>query len=431
MWGVSPREVFDTFSVVPENYLDISRLIPKINYAKLLGVLLERKDMYIERSIETEVNRRINDGKVIVLFGARQTGKTTLVRHLLDHPSVRGDGAALSMNGDNPADRSVLENENFSLDGFRRIIGSAKTFFIDEAQNVPGIGKTLKLIHDEMPALKIIVTGSSSFELSGQVGEPFVGRKFEYSLAPLSFTELSTNTSVRDERNAIESRIIYGSYPEIVTTSTLEDATHRLRELCTGYLYKDILAWKSVKGPAVLDKLLKALALQIGSEVSYNELANLVGIDKEAVERYVDLLGKCYVCFAIPSFARNARNELKKSRKIYFNDCGIRNAVLGNFLPIDCRDDVGHLWENYLICERLKAHSLLRTSPRCYFWRNTAQAEIDWIEESAEHGIRAYEFKWGSGAKARCPPAFIKAYPKATWHCVTRENFDAFVMNEM
>ena len=265
--------------------------------------------MYIERSIETEVNRRINDGKVIVLFGARQTGKTTLVRHLLDHPSVRGDGAVLSMNGDNPADRSVLENENFSLDGFRRIIGNAKTFFIDEAQNVPGIGKTLKLIHDEMPALKIIVTGSSSFELSGQVGEPLVGRKFEYSLTPLSFTELSTNTSVRDERNAIESRIIYGSYPEIVTTSTLEDATHRLRELCTGYLYKDILAWKSVKGPAVLDKLLKALALQIGSEVSYNELANLVGIDKEAVERYVDLLGKCYVCFAIPSVVSKSKRK--------------------------------------------------------------------------------------------------------------------------
>lgn len=386
--------------------------------------------MYIARTVESEMKRRMDDGKVIVLLGARQTGKTTLVRHLLSKPAIR-DSGVLSMNGDNPDDRAVLEFKGFSLDGFRRILGGAKTFFADEAQNVPGIGKTLKLIHDEMPALRTIVTGSSSFELSGQVGEPLVGRKFEYSLPPLSFAELSANASVLAERNAVESRIIYGSYPEIATTVAREDAAKRLRELCSGYLYRDILAWKSVKGPVVLDKLLKALALQIGSEVSYNELARLVGIDKEAVERYIDLLGKCYVCFAIPSFARNARNELKKSRKIYFNDCGMRNAVLGNFLPIDSRDDIGHLWENYLVCERLKTHSLSPVAPRCYFWRNAAQAEIDWVEESAEYGIRAYEFKWGGGAKARCPAAFGKAYPDASWTCVTRENYDAFVMGEL
>ena len=386
--------------------------------------------MYIARTVESEMKRRMDDGKVIVLLGARQTGKTTLVRHLLSNPAIR-DSGVLSMNGDNPDDRAVLEFKGFSLDGFRRILGGAKTFFADEAQNVPGIGKTLKLIHDEMPALRTIVTGSSSFELSGQVGEPLVGRKFEYSLPPLSFAELSANASVLAERNAVESRIIYGSYPEIATTVAREDAAKRLRELCSGYLYRDILAWKSVKGPVVLDKLLKALALQIGSEVSYNELARLVGIDKEAVERYIDLLGKCYVCFAIPSFARNARNELKKSRKIYFNDCGMRNAVLGDFLPIDSRDDIGHLWENYLVCERLKTHSLSPVAPRCYFWRNAAQAEIDWVEESAEHGIRAYEFKWGGGAKARCPAAFGKAYPDASWTCVTRENYDAFVMGEL
>lgn len=386
--------------------------------------------MYIARTVESEMKRRMDDGKVIVLLGARQTGKTTLVRHLLSKPAIR-DSGVLSMNGDNPDDRAVLEFKGFSLDGFRRILGGAKTFFADEAQNVPGIGKTLKLIHDEMPALRTIVTGSSSFELSGQVGEPLVGRKFEYSLPPLSFAELSANASVLAERNAVESRIIYGSYPEIATTVAREDAAKRLRELCSGYLYRDILAWKSVKGPVVLDKLLKALALQIGSEVSYNELARLVGIDKEAVERYIDLLGKCYVCFAISSFARNARNELKKSRKIYFNDCGMRNAVLGNFLPIDSRDDIGHLWENYLVCERLKTHSLSPVAPRCYFWRNAAQAEIDWVEESAEYGIRAYEFKWGGGAKARCPAAFGKAYPDASWTCVTRENYDAFVMGEL
>lgn len=386
--------------------------------------------MYVKRTVEAAMKRHIDDGKVIVLLGARQTGKTTLVKHLLSEEAIRSDGV-LSMNGDAPADRAILEYDGFSLDGFRRIVGAMRTFFVDEAQNIPGIGRTLKLIHDEMPGLRVIVTGSSSFELSGQIGEPLVGRKFEYSLHPLSFAELSANTSPLSERNAIEERIIYGAYPEIASSATREDAAHRLRELCSGYIYKDILAWKSVKGPAVLDKLLKALALQIGSEVSYNELAGLVGIDKESVERYIDLLGKCYVCFAVPSFARNARNELKKSRKIYFNDCGMRNGVLGNFLPMDSRDDVGRLWENYLVCERLKTHSLSATAPQCYFWRNTAQAEIDWVEESAECGIHAYEFKWGKGASARCPVAFRKAYPDASWSCITRENYDAFTLGEL
>lgn len=393
-------------------------------------LIKEIMSTYIKRTVEQEIRQHINDGKVIVLFGARQTGKTTLVRHLLDTSTMRNDGV-LSMNGDNPADRAILDYGAFSLESFRRIVGSSRTLFVDEAQGIPGIGRTLKLIHDEMPNVRIAVTGSSSFELSGQVDEPLVGRKFEYSLSPFSFAELSANTSVRDERNALETRIVYGTYPEIATAKTFQDAVHRLRELCTGYLYKDILAWKFVKGPAVLDKLLKALALQVGSEVSYNELSRLIGIDKEAVERYIDLLGKCSVCFAVPSFARNARNELKKSRKIYFNDCGIRNGVLGNFLPLDCRDDIGKLWENYLICERLKTHALAPIAPRCYFWRNTAQAEIDWVEESADRGLRAYEFKWGMGSKARCPEAFRTAYPKASWTCVTRENYDAFVMGEL
>ena len=233
------------------------------------------------------------------------------------------------------------------------------------------------------------------------------------------------------ERESVASRLIYGSYPEIVASAGEADAAHRLKELCGGYLYRDILAWNAVKRPAVLEKLLRALALQVGSEVSMNEVAGLIGIDKESVERYVDLLTKCYVIFSVPSFARNARNELKKSRKIYFRDCGVRNGVLGNFLPLDCRDDVGHLWENYLICERLKTHSRTTVAPRCYFWRNTAQAEIDWVEESAERGICAYEFKWRSGVRAKLPAAFAAAYPGATFEVVTRENYDAFVGGEI
>lgn len=385
--------------------------------------------MFVSRELEPILKRGLSSGKVVVLLGARQTGKTTLVRHILENEDIRSQGV-LSLNGDDPTHRAMLEYRSFSLEGFRRIVGGAKTIFIDEAQNVEGIGQTLKLLYDSMPERSIIVTGSSSFELSGQVGEPLVGRKFEYELHPLSFGELSCHRSVVEERGLLDTRIVYGSYPEIVAADNLADAAHRLKELCGGYLYKDILAWKSVKRPAVLDRLLKALALQIGSEVSFNEIAGLIGIDKEAVERYVDLLEKCYVCFTVPSFARNARNELKKSKKIYFRDCGIRNGVLGNFLPLDSRDDIGRLWENYLVCERMKALSHRIVRPKCHFWRNVAQAEIDWVEESAGNGLCAYEFKWGRGAKARCPESFRKAYPDASWTCITRENYDAFALGE-
>ncbi len=386
--------------------------------------------MFIQRDLAPVLTEGLESGKVVVLFGARQTGKTTLARHILEGEAFKAQGV-LSLNGDNPAHRAMLAYDGFSLENFRRIIGDAATLFIDEAQNVKGIGQTLKLLHDSLPGRRVLVTGSSSFALSGQVGEPLVGRKFEYELHPFSFGELARHASVIEEREAVATRIVYGGYPEIVAAKNLDDAARRLKELCGGYLYKDILAWKSVKGPVVLEKLLKALALQIGSEVSFSEIAGLIGIDKESVERYLDLLTKCYVCFSVPSFARNARNELKKSKKVYFRDCGVRNGVLGNFLPLDCRDDVGRLWENYLVCERLKTLSRRTVPPQCYFWRTAAQAEIDWVEESAAEGLRAYEFKWGRSAKARCPEAFKKAYPAAAWACVTRDNYDAFANGEI
>ncbi|MBP5233227.1 MAG: ATP-binding protein [Planctomycetes bacterium] len=386
--------------------------------------------MFIQRDLAPVLTEGLESGKVVVLFGARQTGKTTLARHILEGEAFKAQGV-LSLNGDNPAHRAMLAYDGFSLENFRRVIGDAATLFIDEAQNVKGIGQTLKLLHDSLPGRRVLVTGSSSFALSGQVGEPLVGRKFEYELHPFSFGELARHASVIEEREAVATRIVYGGYPEIVAAKNLDDAARRLKELCGGYLYKDILAWKSVKGPVVLEKLLKALALQIGSEVSFSEIAGLIGIDKESVERYLDLLTKCYVCFSVPSFARNVRNELKKSKKVYFRDCGVRNGVLGNFLPLDCRDDVGRLWENYLVCERLKTLSRRAVPPQCYFWRTAAQAEIDWVEESAAEGLRAYEFKWGRSAKARCPEAFKKAYPAAAWACVTRDNYDAFANGEI
>ena len=386
--------------------------------------------MFIPRDLEPLLRDGLASVKVIVLFGARQTGKTTLVKHLLEDETIQSQGV-LSLNGDDPAHRALLAYAGFGLERFRRVLGNAKTLFVDEAQNIEGVGRTLKLLHDTMPERGIVVTGSSSFELSGQVDEPLVGRKFEYELHPFSFGELARHSSVLEERALVGTRIVYGSYPEIVAAGDLADATHKLKELCSGYLYKDILAWRAVKSPAVLEKLLKAVALQVGSEASFSEISRLVGIDKEAVERYVDLLEKCYVCFTVPSFARNARTELRKSKKIYFRDCGVRNGVLGNFLPLDCRDDVGRLWENYLVCERMKTLSRRTVPPKCHFWRNAAQAEIDWVEESAGDGLRAYEFKWGRAGKARCPEAFRRAYPEATWTCVTRENFDAFAAGEL
>lgn len=390
--------------------------------------------MYIKRDFEAIFAKTIRSRSVLVVYGSRQTGKTTVIEKVLEAQDIK-NGGVVTLDGDIKAHRDMLSYESMTPERARLIIGNAKTLFIDEAQKILDIGLTLKIIHDNIKDVHIAASGSSSFELSEEVGEPLTGRMASYVLPPLSFTELADATSNAAEITALPIRLRLGSYPEVVIAATEADAIERLSQLCEAYLFKDILKWQSLKNSEMLSKLLRALALQIGNEVSYKEVGDLVGVDNETVQAYVERLEKSFVLFRLPAFSRNLRNELKKSRKIYFCDTGIRNAVLGNYLPLDCRDDTGHLFENYIICERMKNNNIKRRKVNSYFWRTTSpgDGEIDYIEESAAGGIAAYEFKLNpaKAAKAKPPSRFIAAYPDARWSSVSTNNYPAFVMGDI
>ncbi|MDR3089695.1 MAG: ATP-binding protein [Desulfobulbaceae bacterium] len=374
---------------------------------------------YIERELTETVEKRLFSGKALIVYGARQVGKTTLMNRLLAKAAPMN---AVSLNGDMPDDRAVLADA--TPERLRLLLAGKKILFIDEAQNIPNIGMALKRIVDTMPETQVLVSGSSSFDLANKTGEPLTGRKFEYTLMPFSFSELVSAADLATERAKVERRLLYGSYPEIVTHE--DDAEERLRLLAGSYLYKDIYALQAVRNVAVLEKLLRALALQCGSEVSNNEIGQLLGLDNKTVARYIDVLCQSFVLFVLPAFSRNARNELKRAKKVYFFDCGIRNAVIGNFLPLARRADVGLLWENYLMSERYKWRLLRAPDTRAYFWRTRSQAEVDLVEESAS-GLAAFEFKWNEGKPARFPAAFTSAYPDARRLVVNRANYDMFL----
>lgn len=297
--------------------------------------------------------------------------------------------------------------------------------FIDEAQRIREIGLIIKIIVDNIPDIKVIATGSSSFELLSSISEPLTGRKFEFLLYPLSFGEMVEHHGLLDESRLLEHRLLYGYYPEIVTNTGEEKELLKL--LADSYLYKDLLALESISKSALLEKIVKALALQIGSEVSFNEIAQLVGAHHETVVKYISLLEKAFVVFQLPAFSRNVRNEIKKGRKIYFHDNGIRNAVLNNFTPIESRADKGALWENFLISERMKRNAYNRISAVTYFWRTTQQQEIDYIEE-IDGTLYAYEFKYGNNAKTKLPLTFSKAYPDHSFQVVNRQNTSDFLL---
>lgn len=375
--------------------------------------------MYIERELKAVLKKRLFSQKVLIVYGPRQTGKTTVLKSLL---MELPDSPALLFNGDLPDDRSLLTDA--TAERIRTLLGGKKVIFIDEAQNIPEIGMTLKRVADALSDVQVLVSGSSSFDLVNRTSEPLTGRKFEYTLLPLSFGELATHTDVMAERAQLEARLIFGSYPEIVIHA--DDASERLRALTGSYLYKDILALQAIRNPDTLNKLLRALSLQCGSEVSYREVGELIDADGKTVERYIDVLVKSFVLFVVPAYSRNVRNELKKTRKVYFFDCGIRNAIIGNFLPLAQRTDIGALWENYLMAERYKWRLLHAPDTRAYFWRTQSQSEVDLVEESAS-GLAAFEFKWGDGKSARIPKAFTVAYPHAQVGVVTRKNYDLFV----
>lgn len=373
----------------------------------------------IARQLSGVISKFLDKRKVLILLGARQTGKTTLLRELsneYDNP--------LWLNADEYDIQQLFEKPTSTQ--IKNIIGASKFVVIDEAQRIANIGIGLKLIHENYPEVKLIATGSSAFDLQNKTYESLTGRKIECQLFPLAFNELRNHYGVLEEKRMLQNRLIYGCYPEVVTNT--DDQRLVLKQLADSYLFKDVLMIDSLKKPEKLVKLLQALALQIGSEVSYNELGKLVGLDSKTVETYVGLLEKTFIVFRLPSFARNARNELKLSKKIYFYDNGIRNAVINNFQSAVNRADIGALFENYFIAERKKYNAYQNNYASAYFWRTKEQQEIDYIEES-DGMITAFEIKWNSNKKIRFPKNFTSSYPNHQLAVVTPENYDAFLAN--
>jgi hypothetical protein len=371
----------------------------------------------IKRVLQRAIHQRLFKNKAILLFGPRQCGKSTLIETLLSGREY------LYLNGDDADVREALSDTTSAK--LRTITGKYKIVFIDEAQRVPDIGLTLKIFTDQLKDVQVIATGSSAFELSGQVNEPLTGRKYEFMLYPLSFAEMVGYHGFLNEKRLIEQRMIYGYYPEIVTKPGEERELIKL--LADSYLYKDLLMLEQLKKPILLEKLLKALALQVGSEVSYNELAQIIGANKQTVERYINLLEKNYVVFVLPALNRNVRNEIKKRKKIYFYDCGVRNAVINNFKPMSSRTDAGALWENFVIAERMKFLRYNNLDAKQYFWRTTQQQEIDLIEDF-EDSLSAFEFKWGKTEKIRFPQTFTDNYPGSKTFVISPDNIEDFLL---
>lgn len=374
--------------------------------------------MIISRHIEAKLQKSLFGGKAIVVYGARRVGKTTLIKKLQEQ--YKDD--SLYLNCDEPDVRRALTDKT-SLE-LVTFIGSKKLVLIDEAQRVRNIGLTLKLFVDNVPGVQIVATGSSSFDLSNKIAEPLTGRTVEFHLFPLSLTEISLD---RQETNRLlPTRLVYGLYPEVVLKPG--DAQETLRGIYKNYLYKDALEYQGMRNPDLVEKLLTALALQLGQEVSYTELGSLLGIDQKTIASYIRLLELAFVIFRLSPLSRNLRKEISKSRKIYFYDTGIRNTIINNFNPMEMRTDVGALWENMLIAERKKRNEGMRIFPNTYFWRTWTQQEVDYVEE-AEGALHAFEIKWTKGRR-RPPVTWRNIYPTSSWQTVTRDDYWDFIHKE-
>lgn len=372
----------------------------------------------ITRTLESSLQQNLGKGKALIIMGARQVGKTTMLKNLFE-----GRDDVLWLNGDEQDVRNLFADISSTL--LSTIIGKKKIVVIDEAQRIVNIGLGIKLITDNIGDVQVVATGSSSFDLSNKINEPLTGRKKEYWMFPLSFSELVENKGLLEEKRLLTHRMIYGSYPDVVNNGGEERMV--LSELANSYLYKDILMFDKVKKSDKLTKLLQALAFQIGSEVSYNELAQITGLDPKTVENYVTLLEQSYIVFRLGSFSRNLRNELKFSRKIYFWDCGIRNSVIGNYQPAESRMDTGALFENYMVAERLKKLRYEKSYAQSYFWRTKSKQEIDYIED-IDGQLSAVEFKWNPKRNASLPLAFSKSYVDAQFKVITRDNYESFLL---
>ena len=373
-------------------------------------------EIMIKRTVLQTLQEKLHKGKAIVLLGPRQVGKTTLILHCLKGKDF------LFLDGDDPEIRDLLDNSGTSK--LKAIIGNFKWVFIDEAQRIKDVGIIAKIITDQFKEVQLLLSGSSALEINNSTQESLTGRKFEYHLFPISWEEFEGHVGYVEAAAQLEERLIFGMYPDVINNRA--DARDVLKQLTSSYLYKDVLALTGIKKPDLLDKLLKALALQMGSEVSYNELSKLLEIDKATVSKYIDLLEKTFIVFRLNSFSRNQRNEIKNNRKIYFYDNGIRNMIIKNLNPLEIRNDKGALWENFLISERIKMQTYYQVYANNYFWRTVQKQEIDFIEES-NGNILAVEFKWNSRGKNKIPTSFIETY-KAVGKTIDKENFREFVL---
>ena len=372
----------------------------------------------IQRILYKDIEDQLFKGKAIVLMGSRQTGKTTLLRQIFE----KSDDV-LWLWGDDVDTQAMMESMTAAR--MYSLLGKKRVLVIDEAQRVKDIGLRMKVVTDQMPDVQLVATGSSSFELANRLNEPLTGRKWEYKLYPLSFGEMVAHHGLLTERRLLPHRLVYGYYPEVVTSSGNEQRV--LKELTDSYLYKDVLTLGQVKKSDKLVALMQALSFQVGSQVSYSELANTVGIDVKTVESYIDVLEKSYIIFRLPSFSRNMRNELKNSKKIYFYDNGIRNSLIANFSQVEMRTDVGALWENFIVSERLKYNDYTHHWCNRFFWRTREQKEIDYLEE-CDGVLSAFEFKYNTRKHTPVPKGFAENYPDASFKVVTPENVEEFIL---
>ena len=369
----------------------------------------------IFRDLAKNLEEKWNKGKVIVLIGPRQVGKTTLINFILK------DKDYLFLDGDDNTVADILANAN--TENLKSIIGNYKYVFIDEVQRIPNIGLKLKIMVDQIKDVQVIVSGSSSLDINNVTQEPLTGRKFEFQMFPVSWQEFENSVGYIKAQQQLEIRLLYGMYPDVINNFGAEYEI--LKNLVSSYLYKDILALAGIRKSDVLEKILRALALQIGSEVSYNEIAQLVGVDKNTVNNYINLLEKSYVVFRLTSFSKNIRNEIKANKKIYFYDNGVLNMLIGNFTTFQLRQDKGALWENFLVSERMKQLSYKQSIAKSYFWRTTTQQEIDYVETNADE-VSAFEFKWATNKKVKLPKSFMDAY-NPSFLVVNKDNFREFL----
>jgi len=375
----------------------------------------------IERAVINVVNKKAQPNKVLLLVGARRVGKTRFIKNYIHNFP---ENKVLKLNGEDIDDVALLSRR--SVANYKRLLKGINLLAIDEAQHIPNIGLILKLIVDEIENIKVIVTGSSMFDLNNQLGEPLVGRKYTIYMYPLSQIEFSKEENYKITSEKLEERLLFGGYPELMHLNKWQDKQDYLQEIINDYLLKDILIFQNIKKADKIYNLLRLLAFQVGNEVSLNELGNQLQISKNTVESYLDLLTKVFVVFKVEGYSKNLRKEVTKSSKWYFYDVGIRNAIIKNFNILQNRNDVGQLWENYLIVERMKKQEYQKIIGNNYFWRTYDQQELDWLEEKAEE-LSAFEFKWNANKKVKIPTAFGKAYTDANFEVITKENYLDFI----